>query len=114
MGKQKVFLTFHKELYVGDGVKHVTRVKWKLVHRAGMIGIYVICVCQGLDELEIMHAGLLKQPYYRDHPPLVVGIASGYDEAVSLIQRIVSDVFEKTGDYRLKDYFLKDACGNKA
>ncbi len=82
MGKQKVLLRFHKKLYVGEGIKHVRRVKWKLLHGAGQLGVYVISICPGSDQLEIMHAAFLKQQYYREFPPYVVGIASGYDDAL--------------------------------
>jgi hypothetical protein len=111
MGKQKVLLSFHKKLYVGDRIKHVNRVKWKLVHGVGQLDVYVICICPGADQLEIMHSAFLKQQYYRDHPPFVVGIASGYDDALVLLEKIVRNVLNETGDVLLKEYFLRDASG---
>ncbi len=111
MGKQKVLLRFHKNLYVGARVKHVRRVKWKLVHGAGQLGIYVISVCPGSDQLEIMDAAFLKQPYYREFPPFVVGIAFGYEDALDVLLKMVRHVLDETGDVRLKDYFLQDASG---
>ena len=30
-----------------------------------------------------------------------------YDEAIELLQQMIADVFRETGDYHLKEYFLK-------
>ncbi len=98
-------------MYVGDRIKHVRRVKWKLVHGAGLLGIYVIAICPGSDQLEIMHAAYLKQQYYREHPLYVVGIASGYDDALDVLMQMVQHILKETGDVQLKDYFLQDASG---
>ena len=35
-------------------------------------------------------------------------IAGGYEEALELIQKMVADIYQKTGGYQLKEYFLKD------
>ena len=36
-------MTWYDELYVGESIVHKTkRVKWKINHNAGQIGIYVI------------------------------------------------------------------------
>lgn len=100
-------MRFHKELYVGDSIKNIRRVKWKLKHHAGQLGIFVITLSGGSDQLEIYHCAFLQQRYYKKYPPYIVGIAGGYQEAVELLQQMVSDVYKNTGDYRLKEYFLK-------
>ena len=38
----------------------------------------------------------------------IVGVAIGKDEAVSLVQRIIDDVYTKTGDFNVREYFLTD------
>lgn len=97
---------FAKSLYVGDKITDDRKVRWKLKHRAGQLDIYVIALCNGSDQLEIYHCAFLQQRYYRKHPPFIVGIAKGYDEAVGLVQKMVEDIFAKTGHYDLKEYFL--------
>lgn len=101
-------MKFHRELYVGESIRNVGKVKWKLKHGAGQIRVFVIAVAAGRDQLEIYHCAFLQQKYYRKNPPCIVGIAGGYDEALELLQKMVSDIYEKTGDYRLKEYFLKN------
>ena len=100
-------MKFHSKLYVGDSVKNVNKVKWKLKHHAGQISIFVMAICEGSDQLEIYHCAFLQQKYYKKNPPYIVGIAGKYDEAIELLQQMIADVFRETGDYHLKEYFLK-------
>ena len=101
-------MKFHRELYVGNTVHHIRRVKWKLKHGAGQMRIFVIMLAGGSDQLAIMHCAFLQQRYYKKYPPYIVGIAGGYEEALELIQKMVADIYQKTGGYQLKEYFLKD------
>ena len=100
-------MRFHKELYLGSSIRNAKVVKWKLKHRSGQLRIFVIALSGGSDQLEIYHCAFLQQSYYRKHPPYIVGIAGGYEEALTLLQQMVADIYRKTGDYRLKEYFLK-------
>lgn len=100
-------MEFDKRLYVGESIRNKRRVKWKLRHNAGQVRVFVIALAKGEDQLEIYHCAFLQQKYYKDHPPYIVGIAGGYPEAVALVERMVMDIFEKTGNYNMKEYFLK-------
>lgn len=102
-----MYMRFHKELYIGDSIKNIRKVKWKLKHHAGQLGIFVMVLSEGSDQLEIYHCVFLQQQYYKKYPPYIVGIAGGHEEAVELLQKMISDVYEKTGSYQLKEYFLK-------
>lgn len=101
-------MKFHKKLYIGESIENVTHVKWKLKHNAGQLGIFVIVLAQGDDQLEIFHCAFLQQRYYKEHPPYIVGIAKGYDEALSLLQKMVADSYQKMGHYKLKEYFFSN------
>ena len=104
-------MRFYRELYVGDSIHHAGRVKWKLRRHAGQLRVFVIVLAGGCDQLEIIHCAILKQKYYRRRPLFVVGIAGGYTEALLLVQKMVSDIYGKTGGCELKQYFLKDWNG---
>ncbi len=101
-------MKFHRELYVGESIRHIGRVKWRLRHRAGQLRVFVIALAGGSDQLEIIHCAFLQQNYYRLRPPLVVGIAGGYEEALTLVRKIVADIYDRTGDCEIKEYFMKD------
>ncbi|MGN0377656.1 MAG: hypothetical protein ACI4ED_08475 [Suilimivivens sp.] len=96
-------MKFYKYLYIGDTVKDPAKVKRKLKHHAGQL-VYVICIAQGADQLEIFHSAFLKQRYYRLYPPIVVGIANSYDEAVELVIRMTKECLNATGNCNIKEY----------
>ena len=106
----KGYCTFYKNLYIGDSIRHAERVKWKLKHGAGQLSIYVITnTLSGQDQLEIVHCANLKQPYYKEHPALVYGIAKGYGEALELVRRISEEASNAGMDGELLPYLLKKA-----
>ena len=101
-------MKFYKYLYIGDTIKNSSKTKWKLKHHAG-VSVYVITTASGSDQLEIYHSAYLKQRYFRLHPPVIIGIASDYDEAVQIVIKITEECLEKTGDCNLKDYLKQRA-----
>lgn len=98
-------MKFYKYLYIGDNINNVFAIKERLRIHA-VTNAYVICLAQGTDQLEIYHAAYLKQKYYRKHPPIIVGIASDYDEAVEIVIKITKESIEHTGTCNLKDYLI--------
>lgn len=105
-------MKFYRYLYVDDRIKNLSKIKWKLKHHAG-VQVYVIAVAHGADQLEIYHSAYLKQRYFRYHPPVIVGIASGYDEAVQIIIKITQECLSCTGACNLKEY-LKWKAGKQS
>ena len=99
-------MKFYKNLYVGESIKKPNRVKWKLRHGAGQFKVYVIALAGGDGQLEIYHSAFLKQPYYRNHPPYIIGIAGGYWEAVDLVVEMTESAMKETGSPDLKKYLF--------
>ncbi|MCR4892197.1 MAG: hypothetical protein K5989_08475 [Lachnospiraceae bacterium] len=103
-------MIFSKQLYVGAiASKRIGKIKWKLRHGAGMAGTYCITLpSHGSDLLEIYHSGVLKQSYFKDYPPEVVGLAWGYWEALTVVQEILKDVQASTGSFDVRNYFAEE------
>lgn len=99
-------MKFYKNLYVGNTVSDVHKVKRKLRTNAGQIGIYVITLCKGRDQLEVYHCALLQQRYYRKNPPYIIGVAGGYEEALDIVKQIAEETYRQNGDCDLKKYLL--------
>ncbi len=99
-------IKFYKNLYISDSIHHVNRIKWKLRTGTGQLNIYLVTISNSSDQLECFHNSLLKQPIYHKLNIRVVGIASGYDEAIAMIQLILNDVLTKTGNADMKTYLL--------
>lgn len=102
-------MDWYKEFYAGEdiiGKKH--KIKWKILHHAGQIGIYVITLSSNPENLlDIIPSWELMQKYYPKSDLLVIGIDKGYENAMELAGMIVMDVYEKTGTFQIRDYFLE-------
>ena len=69
--------------------------------------IYLITLAaNGQDMLDIIHSAYLKQPAVRRNLPMIVGIAKGYDEALELVQQMLSETYQATGIYRIPEYLM--------
>ncbi len=99
------FCRFYKHLYWGESVKWHSLVKWKLLTGRGQFKIFCITEALGKsDQLEIVHCAFLRQLFYKAHPVMIYGIASGYDEAVDIILKISQEASNAGMDGRLIDY----------
>ena len=104
-------MRFSNKIYYGEeAALHRTRIRWRLARGAGLIDIYCIVLSsRGNDLLEIYNSAVLMQHYFRSYPPLVVGIASGYGEALDVTKKILLDVQESTGGFDVRGFFgMKD------
>lgn len=101
-------MKFYKNLYVGESIKNPRKIKRKLNTNAGLLGIYVITLCDGPDQLEIYSSTVLMQPFYRCAPLYVIGIAGSYEEAVGIVEKIAKQSWHQNGDCDLKKYLLDE------
>lgn len=101
-------MKFYKYLYIGDTVSNPAKIKRRLKLHAG-VRLFVIAIAQGRDQLEIYHSAYLKQKYYRYHPPVIIGIASDYKEALQIILKITQECVMQTGNCNLKEYLKQKA-----
>lgn len=101
-------MIWYKDFYAGEGIKgKKEKVKWKILHRAGQLDVYVIALSSNPENLlDIIPSWELMQAYYPKKEMLVVGVDKGYGNAMELAGRIVMDVFQKTGSLNIRDYFL--------
>lgn len=68
--------------------------------------IYLITLASNPEnQLEIFSVHQLRFSYIRRNCPLILGIASGYEEALDVLKRIVKEVYEVTGDVKIREYF---------
>lgn len=106
-GSDRFFcMKWHENLYTGESVrKKYKKVKWKIMHHAGQLRVYVISLASGRDNLlDIIPSWELLQKHYPSRDLYVVGLAGSYDEALELAGHIVSDVYRKTGGFDVKGF----------
>ncbi len=101
-------MIWYKDFYAGEGIaKKKEKIKWKILHNAGQIDIYVISLSSNPENLlDIIPSWELMQTYYPKEDLLVVGVEKGYENAMELAGMIVMDVLQKTGSLDIRDYFL--------
>ena len=100
-------MRFVKDPYSSGSVKGKEK---KIVHKLklgiGMVGVYCIAVpLYSEDPLEIYNAAELKQRFYRRNPLMIVGFSDSLSGAELLSAEILSDIFEKQGDYDSRRFF---------
>lgn len=89
---------FIEPLYLSSNIRSEEKIKEKLSRRAGVAGLYLVCLSDREDELfllipdeEFMHA-----PYH-DIDVAVVGFARGYITAKVLVKAIIDEILETEG-----------------
>lgn len=84
-------MKFYHMLYVGDSVRQVNKVKWKLRMGAGQFQLYLITLSHSSDQLDIFHCSILKQKYFDKKNLYVVGLAKDQAEAYRLVGKMLAD-----------------------
>lgn len=98
-------LNWYKPLYVGDNVKDRKKVIRRTTYRKPQYDVYLVTLAMNPENLlEIISANMLLQKTVYRRCPMIVGIASGYDEAVKLVERIVTDTYAMQGDTDVVTY----------
>lgn len=107
MQEEDLRMQWAENLYLSD---KTAKKKDKIIKKAnrgvGMVSIYFITLASNRENLfDIFHAAHLKQPAFYKQDLYVVGIASGYEEALGLVQRMIDDIYRKTGGFAVREYF---------
>ncbi len=107
-------MIWYREFYAGESIARKKRkIKWKVLHQVGQIDIYVITLSSNPENLlDIIPSWELMQKYYPKSELFVVGIDKGYENALELAGNIVMDVYHKTGNFKIRDYFIEKHKNN--
>ncbi len=95
-----------KHLYIGDSVQgRKKKIIRKIKASKLQIDAYVIAFPSNDENLlDIYPSYVLLQPHYKRIDITIVGIAYGYEDALLLVQRIVEEVYKKTGNLDIEKY----------
>ena len=94
-------LKFAQNLYLGEGIapEKLDKLKKRLNKKPLLANVYLITPARNpADQLDIFDARQLVQPHYKDEEFLVLGMASGYEDALQLIERISGECLKARGD----------------
>ena len=98
-------MRFYKNLYVSESM---AKKKEKLNKKKYPLKTYVIALIEeGENQLEFYSTLMFRQGSVIDDDIFAVGLASGYDDALYLVEEIAKEVYEKTGDLDIRSYIRK-------
>lgn len=102
-------LNWYNRLYVGDNAKKKIEKYRKSLNRGKLVpGVYLITLAANeVDQLDIISSHYLIQNAVYRRCPMIVGVASGYKEALSLVIRMTEETFSRTGTANIKDYLIQ-------
>lgn len=94
-------------LYVSENLpNNIKSIRWMVEHRIHLKPLYLIVISEIPDgQLEIIPASTLKLPFFKKQTLNIIGVAKGRYHARTLVETIIKEVFEKTGDCDAKSYF---------
>ncbi len=102
-------LEWYQDLYVSDlAAKHVRRTIRRINQSKFTPDIYVLTLPGNEHNvMDIVPSKILLQKIARQRCPMIIGVAKGIDDAYGLMQEILMETYENTGNFHVKDY-LKD------
>lgn len=102
-------MRIYRKLYVSASLRGRERTVLRKIRRGKVqVSCYVIVLSEKEGEqLEIYHAAMFHQRLFRETKPLIVGLASGEQDAYELVMQIAEEVYEKTNTLNIKQYILE-------
>ncbi len=103
-------MIWYDHLYVGEKAKkHRFSIIQSIRQKKAGSDIYVITPpSNGNNILDIYPVTTLYQEYYEKKNMLILGIASGYQDALTLAGRIVDQMYRKTGAFRIGEFLEEE------
>ncbi len=98
-------MKWYKDLYIGEEAgKKKNKIIKQLEQRKIAAGVYVITLASnGKDLLDILPAFMLLKEQCRERE--ILGLAVTKEEAFEVCEKIILDVFQKTGAYAVRSFF---------
>ena len=104
-------MRFYERLYFGDKAKKNRFSILQAVREEKTSGYYVLTPASNEKNLLDMYsASALNQPYYKQQDFLIVGVAADYEDAATLVGRIVGDIYKKTGAYDVRAFLKQESA----
>ena len=97
-------MKYYKYLYCTDDIDK-DRVIGKIGRNALQFSVWLLVLPHGeKNQLEIIDSKVLLQPKYPWKDYFVVGLAGSYAKALELVENISREVYDKTGNLKIRDY----------
>lgn len=99
-------MVLYENLYIGDCLQQN---KDKIIRKMkkGKVVLRLFCVTLPLGShglLDIYPYYELQQSWFEQQSVVVIGIAKSREEAFLLVRDIIEEVYQKTGEFQIKQY----------
>lgn len=96
-----------KKLYFDEHMKTKSSKTIKAIGKGKLrYDVYGIVLAMNKDNLfDIINVNELKFPYYKNKEICILGLARGREEAKFLVRDMVEEVYQKTGDVKVREFF---------
>lgn len=99
-------LKWHKDFYIGEGIKNPDKTKNKIEEGKLTFGIYLITLSDNPNNLlEIIPAAMLLQKSCYGLCPEIIGMTRGKGDAIDMVADIIMEIYRETGAFQVKEYF---------
>jgi len=107
-GKGIAMIRWTTRLFLSDKMeKKKKKVIAAISKRKATFHVYCIAFASQPDNLfDIMDANELLFPHYKKTDFCIVGLAEGKEEAISLVQDMIVEIYNQTGGFDVRTYFV--------
>ncbi len=100
---------FYHNLYVSDRIRDPLKIRRRLTRNMRCPGIYIIAADPeggSAGKAFLLDAVFLRTGWYKEHPPYIIGLALGREDAMELTGRILLEALEETGRADITGYLF--------
>lgn len=103
-------MKFYKNLYVSESLTDKKdEIIQKLKQKKIQFNCYIILLTENPEnQLEFYDSLMLKQKNFKKDHLFVVGIAKGYDEALSVIKEITEDTYQAQHNADIRKFIINN------
>lgn len=102
-------MKYYHNLFISEGLKRKKEeILLKIDKNQFQFDKYVIVLSQNeKNHLDIYNSAVLLQKYHNQEGMFVVGIASGFDGALELVEKITQTVYNETKGTDIRGFLIK-------
>ncbi len=100
-------ITWATHLYIGEKMeKSRDQAVTAMNNRKATFGVYCIAYASNPSNLfDIIEVNQLLFPHYTKTEVTIVGLAKGKQEALELLEKMLLEIYNQTGEFDVRTYF---------
>ena len=106
-------IKWYRTLYVDERLeKNLDKIIAKIESEQLTFQVFCIALASNSQNmLDIIDANELLFKHYKRNEICILGLARTRKNAISLVVKIVEEIYKKTNDIKIRDYFKKEEFG---